>query len=122
MRGLLTCIMLCAASLSQAAPSADESLGRLFFSPAERQAMARGVSEVRHVGNVRVDGYVAKRGGRPVVWVNGTSTAVDHAPGGVSVMGVDSGKHSVQLHLPDGRNLVVRPGDASAAATVSAGR
>jgi len=81
--------------LAQCALCGAQELGRLFFSPAERDAL-----DARRSGKssstpaaaqapVRIDGYVLRSGGRPTVWVNGgvdrsnekvkVGSALDHA-------------------------------------------
>lgn len=63
--------------LAQCAPCGAQELGRLFFSPAERDALdARrreipGGAPAAAQAPVRIDGYVLRSGGRPTVWVNG---------------------------------------------------
>jgi len=63
--------------LAQCAPCGAQELGRLFFSPAERDALdARrrekpGGAPAAAQAPVRSDGYVLRSGGRPTVWVNG---------------------------------------------------
>ena len=63
--------------LAQCALCGAQELGRLFFSPAERDALdARrsgksGSTPAAAQAPVRIDGYVLRSGGRPTVWVNG---------------------------------------------------
>jgi hypothetical protein len=78
-------MMLCAAGLPTHANA--EALGRLFFTPEQRQILDRqrlhGDGEASASG-VRLDGVVCKPSGRRVVWVNGRSrdeTADDAALG-----------------------------------------
>lgn len=63
--------------LAHCALCGAQELGRLFFSPAERDALdARrsdrpGSAPAAVQAPVRIDGYVLRSGGRPTVWVNG---------------------------------------------------
>ena len=63
--------------LAHCASCGAQELGRLFFSPAERDALdARRSEKSGHAPAVapapaRVDGYVLRSGGRPTFWVDG---------------------------------------------------
>jgi len=64
--------------LAQCGLCGAQELGRLFFSPAEREALdarrrekSGGVPTAAAQAPVRIDGYVLRSGGRPTVWVNG---------------------------------------------------
>jgi hypothetical protein len=70
---------LCAL-LVACAPAGAQELGRLFYSPEQRQALdARRQARVPDkpapvvaaAPTVRLDGYVKRSGGRSTVWVNG---------------------------------------------------
>lgn len=99
------------------APCGAQELGRLFFSPAERAAL----DALRRAGAVapeaapapapmRIDGYVLRTEGRPIVWVNGSAASAgprheamrvtpgaDH-PGEVAVSGrVDRSSRRVKV-------------------------
>lgn len=78
-------VMLCAAGVSMHAHA--EALGRLFFTPEQRQVLDRqrlhGDGE-DSAAAIRLDGIVRKPSGRRVVWINGRSrdeTASDTAHG-----------------------------------------
>ncbi|OGA29478.1 MAG: hypothetical protein A3F77_08190 [Betaproteobacteria bacterium RIFCSPLOWO2_12_FULL_67_28] len=62
--------------LAQCAPCGAQELGRLFFSPAQRDALDARRNEkaarAPAAAPVRIDGYVLRSGGRPTLWVNGS--------------------------------------------------
>lgn len=63
-----------------ASPCRAQELGRLFFSPAERDALDAGRREARlatgaPAAPLRIDGYAMRSGGRPTLWINGTASA-----------------------------------------------
>lgn len=119
MRGLLTCIVLCAASACQAASGAEESLGRLFFSPAERQAMARGGEQPSPIvigpDETQINGYVARHGQRSTVWLNGRPLGVGQSQAGLSVGAVLPAQREVELSGADGRRFRLKPEQGSTA-------
>lgn len=128
--------LLCLGSLCM--PSAvAQDLGRLFFTPEQRQALdARRKARVPDKAaataaspTVRLDGYVKRSGGRSTVWVNGEPT--EDAPripassdGRVPVNtgegagrvglkpgeSVDRGSNEVRDVIGDGEIRVRRPG------------
>lgn len=113
-------VALIVLALAGTAASADE-LGRLFFTPAEREALdARrkaGVPDKPPVSSApsspvtRLDGYVRRSGGPTTVWVNGT--ALDDSPRPV----VDPRRgHSVpRIPVPvgsSGTKVNLKPGEA----------
>lgn len=67
---------LAAGALAVAGPAAAEPLGRLFFSPEQRATLDRqrrgDASRPGPEGTaMRLDGIVARSGGRTTVWING---------------------------------------------------
>ncbi len=78
-------LILLASLVVPSAPSAAQELGRLFFTPEQREALdARRKARVpdkpaaAQVASptLRLDGYVKRSGGRSTVWVNGESIGV----------------------------------------------
>jgi predicted deacylase len=72
----------CLAALLAGRGAQAQELGRLFFTPEQRQALdARRKARVPDkpaaavaAPTMRLDGYVKRSGGRSTVWVNGEST------------------------------------------------
>jgi hypothetical protein len=75
-RALIACLLLFAHGYLQAAES---ELGRLFFSPAERNAMdrLRRGEPIRSMGDIgsTINGYVKRSDGNNTVWVSGSPYA-----------------------------------------------
>jgi hypothetical protein len=75
-------VVLCLGSTLCMPSAVAQDLGRLFFTPEQRQALdARRKARVPDKPaataaspTVRLDGYVKRSGGRSTVWVNGEST------------------------------------------------
>jgi hypothetical protein len=76
-RALLAAGLVAAASLLPAAPAAADELGRLFFTPQQRQELDRRRAsniqekEVVIESSVTVNGQVARSSGKTTTWVNG---------------------------------------------------
>lgn len=117
MMARLLCLFLLALGLPPAAWAADASLGRLFFTPAQRQALedARRKNiraEVQAaekparppVRNVTVSGLVRRSDGESTVWVNGKP--VDGATADGLKVRVTAGQAAVILHEPEKGNTV----------------
>lgn len=140
--GPIGCLLLLLSP--SAAPHAQERIGRLFSSPAERIELdrlrddfdfAKGskpagattgpapdpVSGHGTPGTparaVRLDGIVLRGGVHRVSWVNGEMAGVENAPaGGVRIDADDVSGGQVRIRLPDGRSAVhLKPGQEIAA-------
>jgi hypothetical protein len=119
--GRLLCLLLMASGLSPVW-AADASLGRLFFTPAERQALEdarrRNIrAEVQAaekparppVRNVTVSGLVRRSDGESTVWVNGKP--VDGTTADGLKVRVTAGQAAVILHEPErGRTVRLKVG------------
>ena len=105
---------LCAFTLLAAlcpAASADEELGRLFFTPERRQALDRqrqfNIQEKQETPEepmLTINGVVTRSSGKRTVWLNGVAQNDNEKPSGVAI--IPSRK------VPG--NVVVQPGDARA--------
>jgi hypothetical protein len=105
--------LLLAALLALASPavSAADDLGRLFFTPEERQALdARRTARlpdkpaaVVAAPSVRLDGYVKRSGGKSTVWVNGE--ALDTPPR------LPAGSETRVSVRDGGRAVLLKPGE-----------
>jgi len=93
-----------------------QELGRLFFTPEQRNALdarrkARvpdkpAAAAVVASPTLRLDGYVKRSGARSTVWVNGES--VDDSPpvgGSDSKVGVSVGENRSRIELKPGQTL-----------------
>lgn len=111
-----------------AASASAEELGRLFFTPAERQALdARrkaglpdkpAAKPVTGAARARLDGFVRRSGGPTTVWVNGT--ALDESPrlgegrsGGVTRIPVPVGNSGDRVSLKPGEALDLGTGEVT---------
>jgi hypothetical protein len=88
-----------AAVLAPARPAAADDLGRLFFTPQQRQDLDRRREsnvqekepEVVIESTVTVNGHVARSSGKTTTWVNG-----------VPQYDAYTGRDPARVHLPDG--------------------
>ena len=97
-RWLLAAALVAAAGLAPARPAAGDELGRLFFTPQQRQDLdrrrERNVQEQEVVvieSSVTVNGHVAQSSGKTTTWVNG-----------VPQYDAYSGRDPSRVHLQDG--------------------
>ncbi len=88
--GLLTALVLIAVLCPTA--SAEEELGRLFFTPERRQNLDRqrqlNIQEKQVVPeepSLTINGVVTRSSGKRTVWINGVAQDNGHADGGVAV-------------------------------------
>ncbi len=126
--GAIALAVLVAIGLTLAAPAEAQRLGRLFFSPEEREALEEARREFELGGEVepepetplppvqdapvvrklKVDGMVRRSDGLDSIWVNRTVVS-----GGVTREGmrVEARGREVELRLPSGGELArLRPG------------
>ncbi len=75
------------------AASAEEALGRLFFSPERRQTLDRqrqfNIQEKQETPEdptLTINGVVARSSGKRTVWINGVAQNENETPSGVSVI------------------------------------
>jgi hypothetical protein len=96
-RTLLALALVAGASLGPARPAAADELGRLFFTPQQRQELDRRRAsniqekEVVIESSVTVNGHVARSSGKTTTWVNGVPQYDTH-----------SGRDPARVHLQDG--------------------
>jgi len=96
-RAMLALALAAGASLSAPRPAAADELGRLFYTPQQRQELDRrrasNVQEKEAVveGSVTVSGNVVRSSGKTTTWVNG-----------VPQYDTYSGRDPARVHLPDG--------------------
>jgi len=96
-RTLLAAALVAGASLGPARPAAADELGRLFFTPQQRQELDRrrasNVQEKEVVieSTVTVSGHVARSSGKTTTWVNGVPQYDTH-----------SGRDPARVQLEDG--------------------
>lgn len=76
-RPILRCMLLTTVFFAWSAALADESLGRLFFTPERRAALERqrqlNIQETQTLegSTVRLDGIIQRSNGDRTVWING---------------------------------------------------
>jgi hypothetical protein len=96
-RTLLALALVAGASLGPARPAAADELGRLFFTPQQRQELDRRRAsniqekEVVIESSVTVNGHVAQSSGKTTTWVNGVPQYDTH-----------SSRDPARVHLQDG--------------------
>ena len=111
--------VLAAAMLSAAAaPAAAQEMGRLFFTPEQRQAldarrkarvMDKPAAAVVTLPTLRLDGYVKRSDGRSTVWVNGESIGESSQPEAPRISGDDA---RVSVNVGESASRVrLRPGE-----------
>jgi len=122
-RGAHSLLLLGVFALLPSAAQAQQSLGRLFLTPAQRTALDvrrasrvpdRPAAVVVESPTARVDGQVVRSGGRSTVWVNGVAVRegaqseglrVDPAAAPDSVtLAVGDGERRVELKVGDTMN------------------
>lgn len=99
----------------------EQSLGRLFTSPAERhkidsakrgdvpQASSRKVTP----SSVSVNGVVIRSKGKNSVWVNGKIASGNETVGGVKVFAQSASKDNLKIPvLVDGQSVKIKPGQS----------
>jgi hypothetical protein len=97
LRAALAAALVAGASLAPARPAAADDLGRLFFTPQQRQELDRrrasNVQEKEVVieSAVTVSGQVSRSSGKTTTWVNG-----------VPQYDTYSGRDPARVRLPDG--------------------
>lgn len=86
--------LLLTVALAVISPSlvADETLGRLFFTPEKRQALdyqrqfnIQERQEAQEDQTLTIDGVVTRSSGRQTVWVNGSAVSENDASSNVAV-------------------------------------
>ena len=96
-RALLALALVGGATLAPAPPAAADELGRLFFTPQQRQDLDRrrdsNIQDKEAVveSSVTVNGHVTRSSGKTTTWVNGVPQ-YDSYPG----------RDPARVHLPDG--------------------
>ena len=96
-RALLALALAGGAGLAPTRPAAADELGRLFFTPQQRQDLDRRrdrnieEKEVVVEGSVTVNGHVTRSSGKTTTWVNG-----------VPQYDTYSGRDPGRVHLQDG--------------------
>ena len=121
------CILLLAAGLSSPA-SAAEPLGRLFFSPEERQAFDRrrefkaeekpetpvpeaSAPEIPADPTLTINGIVTRSSGKRTVWINGVARNENENPGGVAIVTNRKSPGEVVVELNDKQSARANVGD-----------
>lgn len=92
--------------------SADQHLGRLFFTPVQRSQMELGKSQSASpestVTSLTVNGVFQKEGGRRTVWINGVprdiGTSSDNDPGTVTIQ-IPHQSQSVKVKVGEKINI-----------------
>lgn len=105
-RGKILATLLLAIALTPAA-SAEEALGRLFFTPERRQTLDRqrllNIQDTKQVNEdptLTINGVVTRSSGKRTSWINGAAQNENEMPGGMVVIprGRDPGKVVVQAN------------------------
>jgi hypothetical protein len=125
--GLIACSALAAAAVSVPA-SAQERLGRLFFTPAQRAsldvarsqraraAVATEKSEVEATPvpqTITYSGVVRRSDGKTTVWINNQPVHDRESAGAAAIVGRVRADGSVTLQVPQsGRSVSLKPGQS----------
>jgi len=111
-------LLLACALLAPGATAAQEQLGRLFFTPEQREALdarrrARLPDKPAAVAvspTTRIDGYVKRSSGKSTLWVDGYAVRDGSHPDGLRVRaGRDPSRVTVRIG-EDGRPIEVKVG------------
>jgi len=106
------CLLLMVGSLAAEAAQESESIGRLFFTPAERSALEAGKSArksapvARGPQSVQLNGVVTRSDSQRTVWVNGKAYH-DGSPDGMQVTTNPGAPASTSIRIP-GRTAAAR--------------
>jgi hypothetical protein len=106
------CLLLMVGSLAAEAAQESESIGRLFFTPTERNALEAGKSVrksapvARGPQSVQVNGVVTRSDSQRTVWVNGKAYH-DGSPEGIQVTTNPGAPASTSIRIP-GRTAAAR--------------
>lgn len=112
--------LLLAAALAVISPSlvADETLGRLFFTPEKRQALdyqrqfnIQERQEAQEDPTLTIDGVVTRSSGRQTVWVNGSAQEEREDSQGSVVKPSRSHPGKVIVQSEDNRSATAQVGD-----------
>jgi hypothetical protein len=125
---LLACALAAAAASWPAAAQQQESLGRLFFTPAQRASLdvarsqrARATLSTERTEetatpvaqSITYGGMVRRSDGKNTVWINGRPVNDREPVGGVTLVGRVGADGSVTLQVPQsGRSVDLRPGQS----------
>lgn len=116
MRAALAALLL----LLCASPCAAQELGRLFFTPEQRDALdARRRARLPDRPNVvvaspttRIDGYVKRSGGKSTVWVDGEALPEGTQPEGLRLRRGDDPSRVTVVVGESGRRIDLRVGQS----------
>jgi hypothetical protein len=104
----IACVMSC---LCGPAHSQDNRLGRLFFTPAERQALdlRRGApADISAPQTVTVNGIIVSPGKAPILFLDGKEVRQGEGPAGVTL--APQTNQSVRIQADGGPAVSARPG------------
>jgi hypothetical protein len=94
---------LCAVAITISTPASAEKLGRLFFTPEQRDQLdynyAQGAPSDNYNNALMLNGIVQKRGGKRTAWINGVPQAAGRSD--------EKSPESVAVPLP-GQNKSVK--------------
>ena len=100
------------------ATSAEDELGRLFFTPERRQNLDRqrqlNIQETQQVAEdptFTINGVVARSNGKRTVWVNGVAQNENELPGGVLVVPKKKDPGRVVVHTTESLTANAKVGD-----------
>jgi hypothetical protein len=111
----LTPLLLLASLSSIAQPCSAQEVGRLFFTPEQRQALDarrrarlpdRPNAPVTRSPTTRLNGYVSRENGKSTVWVNG-----EPLPETASEAPRIGGSGRVTVNVESGARATLRPGE-----------
>lgn len=119
--GIVRVVLLAGLAGGAGAASAQDALGRLFFTPAQRAQIdetrrrpaapepvreAAGAPAQPQPQSLSVDGIVRRNDGQATVWVNRKPTAAPEQAGAVRIGPVRDASDGADLRLPDGGRRV----------------
>jgi len=108
-RALLAAVLLFAGAIDSA--TAVDNLGRLFFTPQQRQDLDRrrqaNIQESAATVNslVTVNGQVSRSNGKNTVWINGAPQETSRRPADPSRVSVQGGEGEPSINLKIGQTL-----------------
>lgn len=116
LRGLLSALLLAAAHAP--AVSAEETLGRLFFTPERREALDRqrqlNIQDTRQVNEdptLTINGMVTRSSGKRTSWINGATQNENEISGGTIVRPSGQGADKVVVQAGDSPTANARVGE-----------
>ncbi len=92
--------------------TAEDDLGRLFFTPEQRQINLQNQPDFPETTTLTIDGVVTRSSGKRTVWINGTPQNDNETPSGIAVVPRKSHPGKIAIGSPNISTEKARGGDS----------